>query len=43
MNKKTFLKPELEIQKMSQADVIATSTQQDFTIKEGEGYQTFEW
>lgn len=43
MNKKPFVKPELQIELMTMADVIATSTEQDFTIKEGEGYQTFDW
>ncbi len=43
MKKKTYQQPEMEVVELDQADIICTSTQSTFGIKDGEGYTPEEW
>ena len=43
MKKKTYLAPEMKVVVLDQADIIATSTQSTFGIKDGEGYGEEDW
>ena len=43
MKKKTYEQPRVEVVELNQAEIIATSTQSTFGIKDGEGYGEEVW
>lgn len=43
MKKKTYQQPKMEVVQLDQADIICTSTQSTFGIKDGEGFEEADW